>query len=58
MDWLTLLSALFPIMGAVSGGFLAYGSWLCLRQLMSDRTPLQPDHTRGSSNWPHPLHAG
>jgi hypothetical protein len=33
----TVLDAVFSIMALISGGFLAWGGWLCLRHLVEDR---------------------
>lgn len=52
MDWTTTLNALFWIMGVVSGGFLAYGGWLCLLHLAIDRKQPGKAATRERANWP------
>lgn len=36
MDWTMLLNGLVWVMGLLSGGFLAYGGWLCLRYLVGE----------------------
>jgi hypothetical protein len=53
MDWTTILNAFFSIMGVISGGFLAWGGWLCLRHLAEDRARLELRKTRARVRWPH-----
>ena len=33
----TILDIFFWLMGVASGGFLAYGAWVCLRHLAAER---------------------
>jgi threonine/homoserine/homoserine lactone efflux protein len=57
-----ILNVLFSILGVASGGFLAYGGWVCLRHLMSDRTrslskkprvkKTRAKKAHAPSNWP------
>jgi hypothetical protein len=37
MDWTMLLNGLVWVIGLLSVSFLAYGGWLCLRHLASER---------------------
>jgi hypothetical protein len=52
MDWTTILDAFFWIMGVISGGFLAWGGWLCLRYVAEDRGRIELRKTRARMHWP------
>lgn len=59
MDWLTILNALFSVLGTASGGFLAYGAWLCLRlNLSGRRARRESKKTQDDAKWPHAMHVG
>lgn len=39
MDWTTILNGLVWVMGLLGASFMAYGGWVCLRQLIGERAP-------------------
>lgn len=51
MNITTTLDAFFWIMGLLSGGFLAWGGWLCLRDLAEDRARQKLRKSR-TLHWP------
>jgi hypothetical protein len=51
MRWTTLLDAFPWIMGVISGGFVAWGGWLCLLHLAEDATQSEPRKTRARLQW-------
>jgi hypothetical protein len=52
MGWSTILDGFFWIMGVISGGFLAWGGWRCLRDLAADHARLQLRKTRARMHLP------
>ena len=36
MDWTTILNGLAWVMGLLGVSFLAYGGWVCLRQVIGE----------------------
>jgi len=50
MDWTMIQDGLFALGGFASGGFLAFGGWLCMRHLFDD---LGPFPSRASPDAPH-----
>ena len=48
MDWTMLLNGLAWVLQLLSGGFLAYGGWLCLRYLVGERAQSRRRETEGA----------
>jgi threonine/homoserine/homoserine lactone efflux protein len=53
MDGMAILDTFFWIMGVISGGFLAWGGWLCLRDLAEDRARRAARKAQAEAHWPH-----
>jgi threonine/homoserine/homoserine lactone efflux protein len=52
MDSTTILDAFFWIMGVLSGGFLAYGGWLCLLHRSGEARKPRASKVRARQRWP------
>jgi threonine/homoserine/homoserine lactone efflux protein len=50
---MAILDTFFWIMGVISGGFLAWGGWLCLRDLAEDRARRAARKAQAEAHWPH-----
>ncbi len=58
MDITMIMNALFWLGGVVSGGFLAYGGWLCLvQQFTSDHKRPRTGELRNTSEDLHVVHS-
>jgi hypothetical protein len=60
---MTIVNALFSILGAASAAFLAYGCWVCLHHLASDCAQLLPKKNearkpRSAAHWPRTARVG
>jgi len=58
MDWTIILDSLFALGGLASGGFLAFGGWLCLRHVMDDLALFRSRPSPGAPHWSHTARAG
>ena len=58
MDWTMILDSLFAFGGLASGGFLAFGGWLCLRNLVDDLALFQSRASPDAPHWSRTARAG